>query len=82
MPTSLHIPKDLLSAVDRRARTLKMSRNRFVVRTLEKEIAGGPSWSPGFFEQLTALMPDDARAVDAMLEEIRMARTRKSAPKL
>jgi len=82
MPTSLHIPKELLSAVDRRARTLKMSRNRFVVRTLEKELAGGPSWSPGFFEQLTALAPEDARAVDAMLKGIREARTRKNAPNL
>jgi len=82
MHASLHFPKELLSAVDRRARTLKMSRNRFVVRTLEKELAGGPSWSPGFFEQLAPLTPEDAREVDTMLEEIREARTRKSASRL
>ena len=82
MPTSLHIPKELLTAVDRRARTLEMSRNRFVVRTLEKELAGGPCWSPGFFEQLTALAPDDSRAVDAMPKKIRSTRTRKGAPRL
>jgi hypothetical protein len=78
MPTSLHIPKELLSAVDRRARKLKMSRNRFVVRTLEKELAAGPDWSPGFFEKLAALAPEHAQAVDTMLVGIRAARTSKS----
>jgi hypothetical protein len=48
---------------------------------IPKELAGGPTWSPGFFEQLTALKPEEAQAVDAMLEGIREARTRKSAPK-
>jgi hypothetical protein len=82
MPTSLHIPQALLSAVDRRARKLKISRNRFVVRTLEKELAAGTEWSPGFFEHLSELPPEEARVVDAMLADIRAARTRKRAPKL
>jgi len=82
MPTSLHIPQNLLSAVDRRARKLKMSRNRFVVRTLEKELAAGSEWSPGFFDHLVTLAPKEARAVDAMLVQIRAARTRKRAPRL
>ena len=82
MPTSLHIPKDLLSAVDRRARKLKMSRNRFVVRTLEKEIASREEWSEGFFERLAEVESGNADAVDAMLAAIRAARTRAGAPKL
>jgi len=34
MPISVHIPKPLLVAVDRRARILKISRNR-LIRTAE-----------------------------------------------
>jgi hypothetical protein len=82
MPTSLHIPKPLLAAVDRRARSLKMSRNRFIVQALEREVAGASRWSPGFFEKLAEAGPEDAEAVDEMLEAIRRGRTRKGAPRL
>ena len=41
MATSIHIPKPLLAAVDRKARTLKISRNRLIVRALEKELTAG-----------------------------------------
>jgi metal-responsive CopG/Arc/MetJ family transcriptional regulator len=46
MPTSVHIPKPLLLAVDRRARALKISRNRFIVQALEREVKQGSDWSP------------------------------------
>lgn len=82
MPTSIHIPEPLLGAVDRRARQLKMSRNRFIVRALEKEIAGEATWSPGFFERLADVTPGDAVEVDEMEQAIRSARTGKPAPRL
>ncbi len=82
MPTSLHIPKPLLNAVDRRARHLKMSRNRFIVRTLEKELADRSHWSPGFFERLEDVDAQTAAAVANIEEAIRARRTRKGAPKL
>jgi hypothetical protein len=82
MPTSVHIPKSLLSAVDRRARRLKISRNRFIVRTLEKELAGDAEWSPGFFEKLASVVPGQSEAADEMLDVIRAARTRKPPPNL
>jgi hypothetical protein len=82
MPTSLHIPKPLLVAVDRRARALKMSRNRFIVQTLEREISGSTQWSPGFFEKLADVRPDEAAAVDEMLQVIERGRTRKGPPRL
>ena len=40
MPTSVHLPKPLLEAVDRRARALQISRNQLVVRALEREVGG------------------------------------------
>jgi len=52
MPTSVHIPKPLLVAVDRKARTLKISRNRLIVQALEREVAHDSNWSPDFFERL------------------------------
>ena len=76
MATSIRIPKPLLDAVDRKARALKMSRNRLIVRAIEKELAPGSGWSPGFFDRLSATDPETVAAVDEMLDAIR--RTRKS----
>ena len=82
MATSVHIPKPLLDAVDKRARLLKISRNRFIVRTLEREIDRQTAWSPAFFEHLTPLDEADAAAVGDMLDAIRSHRTRKRSPRL
>jgi hypothetical protein len=80
MATSVHIPKPLLDAVDRKARALKLSRNRLIVRALEREVAQGSDWSPEFFERLSATSPETAAAVDEMLNAIRQAR-RSKAPR-
>ena len=77
MPTSVHLPKLLLDAVDRRAKQLGVSRNRFVVRALERDVARETEWSPGFFEKFTPLGPEDATAVDDMLAVIRANRRSK-----
>lgn len=78
MGTSVHIPKPLLDAVDRRARVLRISRNRLVLRALEREVAEGADWSEGFFESMQA---DDATraAIDEMNAAIRAGRTAKRA---
>jgi hypothetical protein len=47
MATSVHIPKLLLQAFERRARALKISRNRLIVQALKREAAVGKEWSPG-----------------------------------
>ena len=77
MPTSVHIPKPLLEAVDRKARALKMSRNRLIVRALERELRPGSDWSPGFFEQLDRVDAETATAVDELLASVRQARKSK-----
>ena len=82
MPTSIHVPKPLLEAVDRRARSLAISRNRLVVLALEKELARATEWSPGFFERLARVEPDEAATVDDMISSIRAASTRKRPPRL
>ena len=82
MSTSVHIPKALLEAVDRRARALKISRNRLIVNALEREVSGGPGWSPGFFERLGEVDSVTAEAADEMLAAIRAARRSKEPRRL
>lgn len=77
MPTSVHLPQELLRAVDRKAKALRISRNQFVVRALQREVESS-EWSAGFFESLA----DDAevgRAVDEMATAIRKSRSSKPA---
>jgi len=77
MVTSIHIPKPLLDAVDRKARSLEMSRDRLIVQAIERELAPGADWSPGFFERLRAVDPGTVAAVDELLASVRQARTSK-----
>jgi hypothetical protein len=82
MATSVHIPKELLVAVDRRAKQLGMSRNRLIVRALERDIAGEAEWSPGFFEKFSPLEREDASALDETLAAVRANRKSKKPPAL
>jgi predicted transcriptional regulator len=77
MPTSVRLPKSLLAAADRRARALKISRSRLIVKALERELGGGPSWSAGFFERLRDVDGATAAAADEMLAIVRAARRSK-----
>lgn len=77
MPTSVHIPRHLLVAVDARAKQLGMSRNRVIVRALERDIARQTEWSPGFFEKFSPLSPEDAKALDETVTAVRLSRKSK-----
>lgn len=77
MPTSVHIPKPLLIAVDRKARALKISRNRLIVQALEREVAEGSNWSPDFFERLGSPEAGIEDAADDMLRAIHKHRRSK-----
>ncbi len=77
MPTSVHIPRQLLEAVDRKARAIGVSRNRLIVRALEREPAPSAGWTPGFFDALSHVSAETARDVDALRDQIRRARRSK-----
>ncbi|MGC4090388.1 MAG: hypothetical protein QM756_21420 [Polyangiaceae bacterium] len=63
----MHIPKPLLIAVDRRARALKISRNRLIVQALQREVSEGANWSPDFFSRLeSADVGVEAAAVELL----------------
>ncbi len=82
MPTSVHLPEPLLKAVDRKARSLQISRNQLVVRALEREVREVSGWSPGFFERLAERDPEISEAVDALIRQVRKARPSKPATRL
>jgi hypothetical protein len=82
MGTTVHLPKELLDAVDRKARALRISRNQLIVRALEREISAGSEWSPGFSERLAEPDPDLARDVDELLAAVLTARRSKPASAL
>lgn len=82
MPTSVHIPKPLLEAVDRRARALRVSRNHLIVRALEREMKQATEWSPGFFDRLVEVDETTSKAVDELLAAVRTGRRSKEPQRL
>lgn len=82
MPTSVHLPKSLLDALDRRAKYLRISRNRLIVEVLEREISATDEWSPGFFERLEQTDAATKSAVDEMLDGIVKGRKSKEPRQL
>jgi hypothetical protein len=82
MPTSVHIPKPLLVAVDRRARALKISRNRLIVQALERELTEGSTWSPDFFARLESPETGVEDAANEMLSAIQSQRRSKKPVRL
>jgi hypothetical protein len=81
MATSVHIPKPLLAAVDRKAKALRISRNRLIIKALEAEVEER-GWSPGFFDKLRDLDPSTAEAFRETMDVVRAARRSKPALKL
>jgi metal-responsive CopG/Arc/MetJ family transcriptional regulator len=82
MPTSVHIPKPLLVAVDRKARSLKISRNRLIVQALEREVKEGSTWSPDFFGRLESIETGVERAAEEMQKAIQGQRRSKKPVRL
>ena len=83
MSTTVHLPEELLKRVDERARGLKVSRNQYVRRALERMIEDETRWSDDFLEALEEAAADKQAqtAVDEMMRAI-SRRTRKGPPRL
>lgn len=82
MATSVHLPKTLLDAVDRKARAMRISRNQLVVQALERDLRGGNGWSPGFFDRLSDVHPDTVETVEALRQAVLDSRRSKPAKQL
>jgi metal-responsive CopG/Arc/MetJ family transcriptional regulator len=77
MPTTVHIPTALLKSVDRRAKALGLSRNRLIVRALERAVSEPSGWEPEFLEKLRSVDHETATAVDDLLADVKQARRSK-----
>ena len=84
MSTTIHLSGDLLSAVDRRAKDLQLTRNRYIVRALERSLRSETEWSPAFVEELRAARNDqeDQQALSEMRAAIQANRSSKGPPTL
>ena len=82
MPTSIHLPAELLAAVDARAKALKISRSMLIARSIERELSHENVWSPGFFEALSPLDDATTDLVHELLIDVRSSRRSKLPPKL
>lgn len=82
MPTSIHLPKDLQAMVDRRARALGVSRNRFIVDAIRSVLQSKGDWSPGFIAALESTDDSVCDAVDEMEQGIIKHRRSKGPVKL
>jgi metal-responsive CopG/Arc/MetJ family transcriptional regulator len=83
MSTTVHLPPDLLKQVNQRARELRVSRNQYVKRALERALREETRWSPSFLAALEKSAGDaeTQKAVAEMMGAI-SRRCRKQAPKL
>lgn len=51
--TTIHLSGDLLAAVDRRAKDLRLTRNRYIVQALERSLHRDTAWSPDSWRNST-----------------------------
>ena len=77
MPTTVHIPAALLKSVDRRAKALGVSRNRLIVRALERAVSDRAGWAPEFLAKLRTVDDESVAAVDDLLTDVKQARRSK-----
>ena len=82
MPTTVHIPVALLKSVDRRAKALGVSRNRLIVKALERAVSERADWAPEFLERLRKVDDDTVEAVDELLQDVKQTRRSKPPPDL
>lgn len=84
MSTTVHLPKELLEKLDQRAEEQGVSRNRYIVETLEARIREETSWSPRLVRMLADAAKDErgGQAVEEMMLAVSSRRTRKAPPKL
>ena len=84
MSTTVHLPLQLLAMVDRRALDLGVSRNRYIIRALERTVAVETRWSAAFVAELAAARADSegCGALADLRAAVAAGRTRKGPPAL
>ena len=78
MPTTIHVPAPLLTAVDRRAKALRISRKRLIVQALERAVNARSVWSREFLDRLRDVDPATAANVDQLATDVKQVRYSKT----
>lgn len=78
MPATIHIPAVLMRSVERRAKSLGVSRNRLIVSALERVVDERPQWSSEFLTRLRRVDIATVRSVEALQRDVK--RLRRSRP--
>ena len=68
--------------MDRRAKALGMSRNRLIVRALERVVDDRSGWAPEFLQKLRSPDPILEQTVDQLVADVTSARRSKRPPVL
>jgi metal-responsive CopG/Arc/MetJ family transcriptional regulator len=84
MSTTVDIPSNLLESVDHHAQELGLSRDRYIIRILERALATETRWSDRFVEELAAARSDDEarEALEELVSIVAENRNRKAPPAL
>jgi hypothetical protein len=82
MPTTVHVPPALLKSVDQRAKALGLSRNRLIIRALERVVRDRTSWAPEFLDKLRQVDPIVVESVDQLVADVTSSRRSKRPPVL
>lgn len=82
MNTTIRLSDELLAAVDRRAKDLRLTRNRYIEQALQRSLRSDTAWSPVFVEELRAAGrdPELQRTLAEMRAAINANRTSKGRP--
>jgi len=82
--TSIHIPENLLEALNQVARERGMSRNRLILEACRRELSHRREWPPAFFDtdHLSADELAELRAATEFTNVILAARRNRPAPPL
>lgn len=80
MPTSVHIPPELLKSLDKRAKALRVSRNSLIVRAIERDLGADRGWPPGFFESLAQVDDELCNTIDDTMVAVAAHRLSRKKP--
>jgi len=75
--TTVHIPPRLLASAQRRASALGISRNRLIIRALERELGEAEAWSREFLDVLRNVDAETSKAAADLLAEVSKRRRSK-----
>lgn len=77
MPTTVHIPSDLLKVLDKKSKVLGVSRNRLIVNAIERDLGADRGWPPGFFESIGRVSEDLKQMLDETMASVARRRMSK-----